>query len=70
MKSSPPHPTTGFVPFVSIKVINPLAATKGRAGAGSRMTDLYNPPRHFQELILRRNWDTWAKIDLLYFMSS
>lgn len=29
------HPTTGSVPFTAIKVINPLAATEGRAGAGS-----------------------------------
>ena len=28
------------------------------------MTDLYNPPCHFQELILKRNWNMWAKIHM------
>ena len=44
---------------MSIKVINPLATTEGR---GRQMMDLYNPPCHSQELILKRNWNTWAKI--------
>ena len=58
MKSTP-HPTTGFVSFMSIKVINPLATTEGRS---MQMMDLYNPPCHFQELILKRNWNMWTKI--------
>ena len=58
-KVPPPHPTTGFVSFMSIKIINPLATTEGR---GRQMMDLYNPPCHSQELILKRNWNTWAKI--------
>lgn len=47
----PPNRTTGFVSFMSIKVINPLATTEGRS---RQMMDLYNPPCHFQELILKK----------------
>lgn len=38
----------------------PPRAEQGRAG--SRLTDLYGPPCRFQEFILRRNWNKWAKI--------
>lgn len=55
--------STKFVPFVTVGLINPLAATKGRAGAGNRMMDLYNPRCCFQEFILRTDWDKGAKTD-------
>lgn len=52
----PLPPSTGFVPFATIRVINPLAATKGRAGAGSRWWIFITLPATSRNLTQEEIW--------------